>query len=300
MRENGVPACMSLLRVAVLYVAQEVLHLQENLLLNERGCIKLTDMGLAKVCHGRLSSFGMHYAGCFGRCCTSRLCLSDLCWQDIHCLWHAGLFCARANRIYWPWSQSRTMHQESMVPPCSRGHTNAVDWWTLGIFLFELLSAGLAFTRFVSVPLPLFVALVRKKGVRKLTYLLQQPVLTDSTICSRKRQYPPGARENKHRDRLPPAPSQSGFNGDPSRGQCGHGLNGTDRYYVRKKDKKDTKARRALSALRSLRVMLLGLFGLCLRAVGTRYRSERSFEGSKAPRVLTTLRAVSALHAFLF
>ena len=47
---------LSLLRARILYVAKKLLHLQENLLLNERGCIKLTDMGLAKVCDGRLSS----------------------------------------------------------------------------------------------------------------------------------------------------------------------------------------------------------------------------------------------------
>ena len=54
-----------------------------------------------------------------------------------------------------------------------RGHTNAVDWWTLGIFLFELLSVGLACPTFASVPLSFCVALVRKKRVRKLTSVLQ-------------------------------------------------------------------------------------------------------------------------------
>jgi len=64
----------------------------ENLLLNEKGQVKLTDMGLAKVCVGKT----------YTTCGTPDYFAPELI--------------------------------------ASKGHTHAVDWWTLGILVFELLS----------------------------------------------------------------------------------------------------------------------------------------------------------------
>merc|ERR1711953_157122 len=64
----------------------------ENLLLNDGGMLKLTDMGLAKVVAGKT----------YTTCGTPDYFAPELI--------------------------------------ASKGHTNAVDWWTLGILTFELLS----------------------------------------------------------------------------------------------------------------------------------------------------------------
>lgn len=90
----------------------------ENLLLNERGCIKLTDMGLAKICVGKT----------YTACGTPDYFAPELI--------------------------------------ASTGHTNAVDWWTLGIFLFELLSGHPPFES--SYPMQTYQKIMR--GIAKVAF----------------------------------------------------------------------------------------------------------------------------------
>jgi len=90
----------------------------ENLLLNEKGAVKLTDMGLAKVVPGTT----------FTTCGTPDYFAPELI--------------------------------------AAKGHTKAVDWWTLGILAFELLSGHPPF----EAPSPTVIYQKVSKGINKVTF----------------------------------------------------------------------------------------------------------------------------------
>ncbi|CAK9087486.1 cGMP-dependent protein kinase egl-4 (Egg-laying defective protein 4) [Durusdinium trenchii] len=90
----------------------------ENLLLDEKGNVKLTDMGLAKVCIGKA----------FTACGTPDYFAPQLI--------------------------------------ASTGHNIAVDWWTLGIFAFELLSGHPPFES--SYPMQTYQKIMR--GINKVAF----------------------------------------------------------------------------------------------------------------------------------
>jgi len=90
----------------------------ENLLLTEEGRVKLTDMGLAKVCVGKT----------YTTCGTPDYFAPELI--------------------------------------ASHGHTNAVDWWTLGILLFELMAGHPPF----EAPNPMQIYSKVSKGINKVTF----------------------------------------------------------------------------------------------------------------------------------
>lgn len=88
----------------------------ENLLLNERGEIKLTDMGLAKFVIGKT----------YTTCGTPDYFAPELI--------------------------------------TSSGHTNAVDWWTLGVLIFELMSGAPPFES--AYPMQIYAKVM--KGINKV------------------------------------------------------------------------------------------------------------------------------------
>lgn len=90
----------------------------ENLLLNDKGQVKLTDMGLAKVVAGKT----------FTTCGTPDYFAPELI--------------------------------------ASKGHTLAVDWWTLGILCFELLSGHPPFES--ATPMQIYSKVT--KGINKVTF----------------------------------------------------------------------------------------------------------------------------------
>ncbi|CAJ1349301.1 unnamed protein product [Effrenium voratum] len=90
----------------------------ENLLLNEKGNIKLADMGLAKICIGKT----------YTACGTPDYFAPELI--------------------------------------ASTGHTIAVDWWTLGIFIFELMSGHPPFES--SYPMQTYQKIMR--GINKVAF----------------------------------------------------------------------------------------------------------------------------------
>jgi cGMP-dependent protein kinase len=90
----------------------------ENLLLNEKGQLKLTDMGLAKFVIGRT----------FTTCGTPDYFAPELI--------------------------------------ASTGHTNAVDWWTLGILIFELMSGNPPF----EAPNPMQIYQKVMKGIARVRF----------------------------------------------------------------------------------------------------------------------------------
>ncbi|CAE7222535.1 egl-4 [Symbiodinium sp. CCMP2456] len=90
----------------------------ENLLLNEQGRVKLTDMGLAKVIIGKT----------YTTCGTPDYFAPELI--------------------------------------ASTGHTHAVDWWTCGILLFELLSGHPPFES--AYPMQIYQKVT--KGINKVTF----------------------------------------------------------------------------------------------------------------------------------
>merc|ERR1712048_487506 len=90
----------------------------ENLLLNEKGEVKLTDMGLAKVVPGTT----------FTTCGTPDYFAPELI--------------------------------------ASKGHTKAVDWWTLGILTFELLVGHPPF----EAPAPMQIYQKVNKGIDKVLF----------------------------------------------------------------------------------------------------------------------------------
>merc|ERR1711972_761360 len=90
----------------------------ENLLLNEKGEVKLTDMGLAKVVVGKT----------YTTCGTPDYFAPELI--------------------------------------ASKGHTDAVDWWTLGILTFELLSGHPPFES--ATPMQIYQKVSR--GINKVQF----------------------------------------------------------------------------------------------------------------------------------
>jgi len=90
----------------------------ENLLLNEQGHVKLTDMGLAKVLVGKT----------FTTCGTPDYFAPELI--------------------------------------ASKGHTHAVDWWTLGVLTFELLSGHPPFES----PTPMQIYQKVTKGIARVAF----------------------------------------------------------------------------------------------------------------------------------
>jgi len=90
----------------------------ENLLLNEKGHVKLTDMGLAKVVVGKT----------FTTCGTPDYFAPELI--------------------------------------ASKGHTLAVDWWTLGVLTFELMSGHPPFES--ATPMQIYSKV--QKGISKVTF----------------------------------------------------------------------------------------------------------------------------------
>jgi len=90
----------------------------ENLLLNEKGNVKLTDMGLAKVCIGKT----------YTTCGTPDYFAPELI--------------------------------------ASKGHTHAVDWWTLGILTFELLGGHPPFESGT----PMLIYQKVAKGINKVNF----------------------------------------------------------------------------------------------------------------------------------
>jgi serine/threonine protein kinase len=90
----------------------------ENLLLTEKGCIKLTDMGLAKFVIGKT----------YTTCGTPDYFAPELI--------------------------------------ASTGHTNAVDWWTLGILTFELMSGHPPFES--AYPMQIYSKVM--KGIGKVPF----------------------------------------------------------------------------------------------------------------------------------
>merc|ERR1719263_2003298 len=90
----------------------------ENLLLNDKGHIKLTDMGLAKVVIGKT----------YTTCGTPDYFAPELI--------------------------------------ASSGHTNAVDWWTLGILIFELMSGHPPFES--AYPMQIYSKVM--KGIGKVPF----------------------------------------------------------------------------------------------------------------------------------
>jgi len=90
----------------------------ENLLLNDKGQVKLTDMGLAKVVLGKT----------FTTCGTPDYFAPELI--------------------------------------ASKGHTDAVDWWTLGILSFELMSGHPPFES--AAPMQIYSKV--QKGIGKVTF----------------------------------------------------------------------------------------------------------------------------------
>jgi len=90
----------------------------ENLLLNEKGHVKLTDMGLAKVVVGKT----------FTTCGTPDYFAPELI--------------------------------------ASKGHTLAVDWWTLGVLTFELMSGHPPFES--ATPMQIYSKV--QKGINKVTF----------------------------------------------------------------------------------------------------------------------------------
>lgn len=90
----------------------------ENLLLNDLGHVKLTDMGLAKVVVGKT----------YTTCGTPDYFAPELI--------------------------------------ASKGHTNAVDWWTLGVLNFELLAGHPPFES--ATPMQIYSKV--KKGINKVTF----------------------------------------------------------------------------------------------------------------------------------
>jgi len=90
----------------------------ENLLLNESGHVKLTDMGLAKVILGKT----------YTTCGTPDYFAPELI--------------------------------------ASKGHTHAVDWWTLGILTFELLSGHPPFES--ATPMQIYQKVT--KGINKVAF----------------------------------------------------------------------------------------------------------------------------------
>lgn len=90
----------------------------ENLLLNDKGQVKLTDMGLAKVVLGKT----------FTTCGTPDYFAPELI--------------------------------------ASKGHTDAVDWWTLGILTFELMSGHPPFES--ASPMQIYSKV--QKGIAKVTF----------------------------------------------------------------------------------------------------------------------------------
>lgn len=90
----------------------------ENLLLNDKGHVKLTDMGLAKVVAGKT----------FTTCGTPDYFAPELI--------------------------------------ASKGHNLAVDWWTLGILTFELMSGHPPFES--ATPMQIYSKV--QKGINKITF----------------------------------------------------------------------------------------------------------------------------------
>merc|ERR1712083_661777 len=90
----------------------------ENLLLTEKGLIKLTDMGLAKFVIGKT----------YTTCGTPDYFAPEVIG--------------------------------------STGHTNAVDWWTLGILIFELMSGHPPFES--AYPMQIYSKVM--KGINKVTF----------------------------------------------------------------------------------------------------------------------------------
>lgn len=90
----------------------------ENLLLTEKGKIKLTDMGLAKVVLGKT----------YTTCGTPDYFAPELI--------------------------------------ASKGHTDAVDWWTLGILTFELMSGHPPFES--AAPMQIYAKV--QKGINKVSF----------------------------------------------------------------------------------------------------------------------------------
>jgi len=90
----------------------------ENLLLNDKGQVKLTDMGLAKVVLGKS----------FTTCGTPDYFAPEII--------------------------------------ASKGHTDAVDWWTLGILTFELMSGHPPFE--AGAPMQTYSKI--KKGILKVSF----------------------------------------------------------------------------------------------------------------------------------
>jgi len=90
----------------------------ENLLLNEHGAVKLTDMGLAKVSIGKT----------FTTCGTPDYFAPEIV--------------------------------------ASKGHTHAVDWWTLGILTFELLSGHPPFES--ATPMQIYQKVA--KGINRVSF----------------------------------------------------------------------------------------------------------------------------------
>jgi len=90
----------------------------ENLLLNDKGQVKLTDMGLAKVVLGKT----------FTTCGTPDYFAPELI--------------------------------------ASKGHTDAVDWWTLGVLTFELMSGHPPFES--AAPMQIYAKV--QKGINKVAF----------------------------------------------------------------------------------------------------------------------------------